>query len=399
MKTTRSHLLLLFSAALIACCVSLEVAATPYTPDDESAVLERLPLRPGDTALAEIRAAQRALAEQPSDATRARQLAQLYIRQARLDADPRYLGYAEAVLAPWWNAPRPPVDILVTRAIILQANHRFDAALADLADALQRDPANTQAWLTRATIEQAQGDYASARQSCLALLRDARDIVAYACLASVASLNGEAERSYAVLRRVVQDTAGLQPDLEQWVQGLLAEMAARRGDATAADAHFRQAFAAGRADSYLLASYADFLLDQGRAADVVALLRQQTRADALLLRLALAEQALNLPTAAEHIAALRSRFDASRLRGDVLHRREEARFHLELLHDPKTALTLAADNWQAQREPADARLLLAAALRAGTPASAQPVREWLARTRLEDVQLARLLKDLAAEAL
>ena len=61
---------------------------------------------------------------------------------------------------------------------------------------------------------------------------------------------------------------------------------------------------------------------------------------------------------------LRDRFEASRLRGDRVHLREEARFTLHLLNDPKAALKLAQENWQVQKEPADVRILLEAALAA-----------------------------------
>lgn len=394
MKTNTSFYSFLL-ITLVALCLSLAVFAEPYTPDDDDAVLERLPLRAGDPALAEIRAARRALESDPGNPVRARQLAQLYIEQAREDADPRYLGYAQAILAPWWTMSQPPVDMLVMRAIILQANHQFDAALADLSEALKRDAGNAQAWLTRASIEQARGDYAAARKSCASLAPHTNTIVGDACLASVASLNGEAAQSYAVLQHAVKDARNLTPGMQQWLQGLLAEIAARRGDATAADKHFKDALAAAKPDSYLLASYADFLLDQQRATEVVPLLREHTRADPLLLRLALAEHALKNPAAKNHIADLRIRFDASRLRGDVLHRREEARFHLTLLNKPQTALRLAADNWNVQREPADARVLLEAAVAARSLASAQPALEWLAETRLEDVQLTQLAHNLA----
>jgi len=59
-----------------------------------------------------------------------------------------------------------------------------------------------------------------------------------------------------------------------------------------------------------------------------------------LLRLALAEQALGASTLEGHIADLRERFAANRQRGDTSHQREEARFALYLLKDPKEALRL-----------------------------------------------------------
>ena len=72
----------------------------------------------------------------------------------------------------------------------------------------------------------------------------------------------------------------------------LAEFSLVLGERDRAERHFKEALALGVNDQFLLAAYADFLLDHGRPADVVALLEDWTRSDVLLLRLALAEKAL-----------------------------------------------------------------------------------------------------------
>jgi len=374
--------------------ISAGAGAAPYTPADGGDVLEQLPFNASDTTAAELRGLRRALTASPRDAAFAERVARRYIQQSRLDSDPRYLGYAEAALKPWWKMPEPPVGVLVLRAVILQARHQFGAALTDLDQAVRRQPGNAQAWLTRAAVEQAQGDYQAARKSCFALAPHTSTVVSYGCLMTVTSLNGAAQQSYVLLQLTLQQSPTLTPDLQQWTQGLLADMAARRGDGAAAERHYRAALAAARPDSFLLAAYADFLLDQGRAAEVVTLLRDQGRADALLLRLALAEDRLKLPDARQHSAELGDRFAASRLRGDALHRREQARYELALRHDTRTALQLAIANWEVQREPADARIVLESALAAHAPAQAQPVLNWLRATRLEDVQLRALVQRL-----
>jgi hypothetical protein len=74
-----------------------------------------------------------------------------------------------------------------------------------------------------------------------------------------------------------------------------------------------------------------------------------------------------------------------------VHLREEARFTLHLLAAPEAALELALGNWQVQKEPADVRVLLESALAAHNPEATDAVRQWLKESRLEDVQLARLM--------
>jgi hypothetical protein len=70
-----------------------------------------------------------------------------------------------------------------------------------------------------------------------------------------------------------------------------------------------------------------------------------------------------------------------------VHRREQARFLLDVSADPKAALSAAQQNWQVQREPDDILILLRAAAAAGRPDAAQPARDFLRQQKLEDVRL------------
>jgi hypothetical protein len=179
-----------------------------------------------------------------------------------------------------------------------------------------------------------------------------------------------------------------------WIATILAETAARTGAIREAENYFAEAFKVGIKDQYLLSAYADYLLDQRRYRDVISLLQSETRADGLLLRLALAEQALELPAFRNHTAELAARFAAARERGTTAHVREEARFTLALLHDAQRALPLAQANWSVQREPADARILLESALADKNRAAAQPVLDWLNINHVEDFRLRQLAKQI-----
>jgi Tfp pilus assembly protein PilF len=361
------------------------VVARPYVPADDGIVLERLPERT-DPALAELKRMRLALAAQPDDLENATRVARRSIEAARATGDPRFLGQAQAALAPWWVAPDPPTSALLLRATLKQSQHDFPGALADLDRLLARRPNDGQALLTRATVLTVQGRYADARRDCSRLSRLTSALVATACSASVASLNGAAGEAYEALIREVA-SKGEAAGVREWALTLAAEICARRGSNEAADRHFRAAFALDPGDAYLKGAYADFLLEQGRAREVIALLRTETSNDSLLLRLALAEQALPDQRAAfeGHRGDLRDRFAAARMRRDTVHLREEARFELEIMHDSEKALALAQQDWQVQKEPADLRVLAAAARAAGDATARSTVAEWFATTRLEDV--------------
>ena len=371
--------------------LAINARATPFVPHDDAQVLERLPARPALLPTLRYRAIQN-----PRDLASALAFARANIAQARLDADVRFLGHAQAALAPWWDLPQPPQEVLVLRAVIRQSLHDFDGALADITRALQRRPMDAQAWLTRASIHQVQGNYASAARDCALLARLATPLVAQACLTQAQSLTGHAPAAYTALARASAQATNAGE--VQWVQGLLAEMAQRLGDTRAADVHFQRALKAAPPDAYLLASYSDFLLDRGRAREVVALLNNRTAADPLLLRLALAEQQLAAPALNAHVELLRARFAALHERGDRTYLREEARFVLAFEHNPARALELARASFRLQREPADARVLIEAALAAHDARAACPALEWLRDNRVQDVTLDALARRLEARA-
>ena len=199
-------------------------------------------------------------------------------------------------------------------------------------------------------------------------------------------MNGHAKQSYQTLLSL----RGVPESQKGWIDTSLAEIAERLAELEKAEAHFKDAIDAG--DAYANAAFADFLLDQRRYQEVIKRLEDETRADTLLLRLALAEQALAHASASQHTVALSARFAASRMRGDKVHLREEARFALHLLKQPKQALSLAQENWKTQREPADARIFLEAALAANDAQAASSVVAFLRESRLEDIRLQRLLQ-------
>ncbi len=149
-------------------------------------------------------------------------------------------------------------------------------------------------------------------------------------------------------------------------------------------------------DSYLLGSYADFLLDRKRAAEVLPLLKNKTRVDALLLRYALALRAQRVPDADAQSEALGRRFEAAMMRGDTVHQREQARYELQLKGNAAAALRLAQLNWNVQKETADARIYLEAAVAAGDARAAEPVLAWIRQSGLQDAALAPLIARLSA---
>ena len=385
-------------ASVIAPALWLTIAAAhaaPYIPSRGQQVIETLPRR-GDPVQQQLRSLRAELNARPTDVALATSVAQRYIALGRSETDPRYLGYAQAALAPWWAQVAPPPQVRLLRATLLQSTHQFDAALADLKGVLAAEPNNAQAWLTQATVQTVRGDYAGATTSCAHLSSLAIELITVTCIANVGTVTGRSLKSEQLLDLTLERSANAPQELREWALTLLAEMAQRRGEAVVAEGRFKRALAMVPNDSYLLGAYADFLLEQRRPAEVLTLLRDQSRIDALLLRraLALQMQGGQASALAADVKELAARFEAAAMRGDTVHQREQARFEMTLRQDAKTALALAQKNWAVQREPADIRIYLEAALMARDAAAAKPAIDWVAQHRIEDVAAARLIRQL-----
>jgi tetratricopeptide (TPR) repeat protein len=314
-------------------------------------------------------------------------LARIYFEGVAAEGDPRYIGQAQAALAPWWALPAPPADVRVMRAKLRQFDHQFDAARADLAAVVAADPAHADAWAWLAAIAMVQARYAEARHACRQLAPLTSPLTGAACAAAVDSVTGRAGAAVQALDGALAAAGQAGVEERLWALTRLAETLERLGRHAEAEAAFRRALALDITDGYLLAAYADFLLDRGRPGDVVDLLAGKQRSDLLLLRLALAARASGAPAGAGWAAELSARFDAARLRGDALHQKEESRYVLAVVGDAPRALALAQANFAVQREPADARVLLEAALAAGQPAAAAPALQWMADSGVESQAL------------
>lgn len=356
-------------------------------------VLEHVPARANDAYSKRAQGLRAALALKPDDVETAVQLAKVELNEGRSRGDPRHIGYATAALAPWWHLAEPPDDVLLLRATIKQTMHGFRDAIADLDVLLRRDPGNAQAWLTRAVVLAVVGDYEKSEESCRPLGALSGVLIETVCMTNAQSQHGKARESYERLKSAIAHApAQLSVAERAWALSTLAEAAMHSGEGAAAEASLKEALLLDQADHYLVAAYADFLLDAGRADEALKVLGDDTQDDGLLLRRVLALKALG--RGSDDADVLRARYAASHQRGDSLHQREEARFALWVDGDVPKALELATANWGVQKEYWDARVLLEAALAAKSKSAAAPVLETLERNHAEDP----VLLGLAAKA-
>jgi hypothetical protein len=371
--------------------LSLPSGAEPFVPPDDSTLVQRLPYRI-DAAERQRRAA---LARDPGQLALAAAEAREALRRARVHGDPRELGAAQAALAPWWSQADAPAQAVLLRARVRQAQHDFDAALADLHRLLGRaglaPDDRAQALLDAAALHQLRADLPQARALC-EQLRTLAPLQASACLAELDSLTGQAPAAAQVLARLGADRSPA-----PWLALMRAELAERLGDEAAAPMLYRLALAA-EDEVYTRAALADWLLARQRAAEALTLLERSpdADADALLLRRVIAMRQLGRDATAL-AARMRERLAAADRREPGKHAREQARFALDVMQQPREALRLAQANWALQREPADAVLLWRAALAAGREGDAprQALARELRAMGWQDARLSTLDRSLA----
>lgn len=388
MSRTRWVLLATFAAVVALLLAPRSKVDGPFVPASADEVVETVPA--GGEARKAQAAARAALRTKPDDVDAAVKLARSYLASARAEGnDVRLIGRAQAALGPWWAVLDAPPAVRLLRATIKQSLHDFTGARAELDALVAANPEDAQAWLTRATVAQVVGDYADAEESCAALEGRAPPLVVVVCRAPLKGLRGDAAAGAASI-----DAAALAdtPQLRSWALSVAGELRWWAGELAIAEEKFAAALKLDPQDDYTRGALADLLLDAGRPAEVLTLLEGRQSNDALLLRQCLAQRAAKVADAA--CPLLSARVAATRQRGDIVHRREEARFALHVEGDSAKALELAEANFKVQREPADARGLLEAALAAQRPQAAAPAVEWMKTTGFQWQPLRALVAKL-----
>tara|TARA_B100000676_G_scaffold102780_1_gene102554 strand:+ start:3859 stop:4956 length:1098 start_codon:yes stop_codon:yes gene_type:complete len=352
------------------------VTAAPYTPAGDHVVLARLPQAP--TPL---------VAPAPAnDLSAALALARSQIDYASRHDDPRFLGYAQATLAPFLQqSSSSEASLLMAR--IEQQRHQFARARHRLTRLLEQAPSQGQAWLMLANIDRVQGRLDEARQACRKAATTLPPTTVLLCQASVQAITGQRDQAYNTLQPLAAGPAAPQGKSAQWLATLSAEIALQQGRLSLATEHLRDALQQAPADPYLRYLQSDLWLARNQPQAVINDLTSWQDRDGALLRLAIAGQRLDHPRAQAWREDYRARMAADQDTGRQRHLREHARFLLEVENDPQAALTLARENWQQQRELADLRLLHASAMAVDDQATLAQLQVFVDRYQVDDAQL------------
>ena len=212
------------------------------------------------------------------------------------------------------------------------------------------------------------------------LIRDGQG-VGFLCQSTALLLTDQAPEVAKRLAVIVAQPDLLDPSLQPWAIGLMAEIAQLSGDHAAARKLFAQVLVLSPGSQREQLILADLMLQDGMADQVAPLLADAPATDGVLIRRVLAARATGGDDRAD-VAELAKRVQLNLDLGLTAHAREEGQYFLKIAGDPVQALARAEVNWALQHEYDDARLLIDAAVAAGQPAAAQPVRDWMAVQRV-----------------
>jgi len=380
-----------FAAGLFLLCVSVPTLAVPITPSRDDEVIEVLPAAAGNRG--EERQMRKRLAAAPGDALLAVAVAKRYFDQARESGDPRFAGLALNALRAWPDPARAPADVLMMQATLQQYLHEFDASVANLRLLLARPGGSRQpqAWLTLATVLRVQGRYADSDAACRSVGAAGASLYGSACLAENASLRGEVAAARRAFEGLLADPR-LDANARGWLTTSLAELEERDGRVAAADATYRAVMRIGP-DTYARIAYADFLIAQKRPGEALAVLKDEVRTDAVVLRLAIAGTFARSKGAERDVVEMRDRITLANERPDarIFHGREQAMFALFVDRAADRAVALARGDLTQQREPLDLLVFAQAARASGEAAALDEARRMKAAQGLHDRRIDALL--------
>ena len=370
-------------AAVVVAAIALIIGAVLLNPT--STILHGTDISP-DTVVARVQTTARAYSDtlrallhatraDPANLDAAKKAARATIDEGRNAGDSRMVGAALGILRPF--LVKPDAETLYLAATARQYQHDFNGALALLDQALTLDPANINARLSRATIQTVLGRFELAAADCQSIQTGALIGVGFLCQSTAMLLTNQAPAIYKRLKIVTSAPQLLDPNLKPWALGLMGEIAALQGDRPSARQHLQDVLTLNPLAIRERLILADLMLQDGEGLTVTTLLQDAPPTDGVLIRRVLAGQAQGQTDDAD-TAVLAKRFKLNLDLGLTAHAREEARYYLQIAHDPATALQRAQVNWGLQHEVDDASLLIDAAMAAGQPAAAQPVLQWMA---------------------
>jgi len=332
---------------LLAVAAATQVAAASerFVPDRPDFVVANVRQAMPDEALTKLIERQKAA---PACEQIALELASALIERTRRLREPRFMGRAEALLAPLAAGDQASRDARRLYAGTLQYRHEFSRAMQIFDQLIHEQPHDEDTRLRRASLRLTRGDFAGARADCawVASLGGSGAPAGFACLSESLASAGQLTQGLELLQVMDNPKSSLPDDVRAYLLATRAALHDRSGQSQRAIESYREALALVPEDDSIRGSLADVLAWQGDRPGALKLVTVENPSLALLVREA------SLTDGAGRQSLVRRARDWLQLeiaRGDAGHAREAAILDLAS-GDGAAALESARRNFRLQRE-------------------------------------------------
>ena len=339
----------------------------------------------------------------PGDLAAALPYARAVFMMGLTEGDLRWYGSAKAAMAPWWQKSDLSADAFFMRGLIKQGFHDFEGGLKDINAAIALDPQQAEFWSWRFTLHLLAADLVAAREDT-GMIRQrfgAEEAAAYEAILQYRS--GQAAQAVQGFLKLLALPGYQSTSAKDWLHYHLGEAYRVAGQSAQAIATWEKHLQTRPESHFIRLSLCDLLNREQQFEKALRFASQDNPSDGLLIQSLMATQGLTQskhasPQLTQKVQDLAQQFDermtAQDLRQDALIERPRMIYLIRYGKDIQAGLTMAAENWRTQNEPADGLLLLEAAVRLKQPQAAQPVLQWLEKTRYVDPAMTPLVAQL-----
>lgn len=380
----------LFYALLISITVS-SALAVPYKPTSIEEVVQPIP--PSIAAISRQRnddTGIRRASSKSNSLTKAR----YFITLAKRDNNNRWYGFARSSIQPWIDNINNDPEISLIKSHLHLLAHNFEQALSELNKVLEWRDDHPEALIMRANTYLMLSQYEKARRDCQRVTLLSNPVLGINCLARTNALTGSAEKALEQVLAVLKLASTLGP-LERFESHLNAAIFAHRlNKVSLAKQHYREAHVLKPNNAYLLEHYSDFLIEHDQWPMLEKLISKNT--DNLGQRIKLARYLIEFTeqSAQSQITQIENEFVYLKNIKDNFPHKDYANFFLTLKQDPLSALAASLTNWDEQKDPSGALLVLRCAMASRKPVSAQLTIDWVRHTKLNDHRIEDAINSL-----
>lgn len=266
----------------------------------------------------------------------------------------RLQGFLKLRLAQLYKQKATP-EIGYLYAKVLQKEHLFNEAINIANEVLKAEPYHSNSHLLLANIYMNQGKFKAAKEHCIALIGKISLITTSSCVLDVQSQHGNVLESYQALVKIIN----IKPTSLE-TNHILSEMSYRLQNFEQALEHIKNTDLANSPVS-LIVLWADIQIALNQPQLVLntlsdLLLNKNNLEDAILLRLAIAENKMNKNEQKwQNIMAKRVKLREQRK--DIFHAGDLAKYYLTVQPNRSKAIYWAHLNWQQAKLSTDKQLI------------------------------------------